>query len=113
MIGSLLMALGFYVLLLNVWVGVLVINILFLTFGEIFAFPFSNSFALSRAPRGQEGRYMVFYTMSFSLAHIMSSKTGMGIFELYGYQANWVVMGTLGLIAVICSVWVMKMVKKE
>lgn len=113
MIGSLLMALGFYVLLLNVWVGVLVINILFLTFGEIFAFPFSNSFALSRAPRGQEGRYMAFYTMSFSLAHIMSSKTGMGIFELYGYQANWVVMGTLGLIAVICSVWVMKMVKKE
>ena len=113
MFGSLFMALGFYVLLLNAWVGVLVINILFLTFGEIFAFPFSNSFALSRAPRGQEGRYMAFYTMSFSLAHIMSSKTGMGIFDRYGYLTNWMVMGTLGLIAVICSVWVMKMVREE
>jgi predicted MFS family arabinose efflux permease len=113
MFGSLFMAFGFYVLLLNAWVGVLVINILFLTFGEIFAFPFSNSFALSRAPRGQEGRYMAFYTMSFSLAHIMSSKTGMGIFDRYGYLTNWMVMGTLGLIAVICSVWVMKMVREE
>ncbi|UPQ79073.1 MFS transporter [Flavobacterium azooxidireducens] len=113
LVGSLFMALGFYVLLLDVWVGILVINILFLTFGEIFAFPFSNSFALGRAPRGQEGRYMAFYSMSFSLAHIMSSKTGMNIFDHFGYLTNWVVMGTLGLVAVGCSFWVMKMVREE
>lgn len=113
LIGSLCMTLGFYVLLFNAWAGILVINILFLTFGEIFAFPFSNSFALSRAPRGQEGRYMAFYSMSFSLAHIMSSKTGMGIFDHYGYLTNWVVMGTLGLVAVACSFLVMKMVRAE
>jgi len=111
--GSLCMALSFYVLLYNVWAGVLLINILFLTFGEMFAFPFSNSFALSRAPRGQEGRYMAFYTMSFSLAHIMSSKTGMEVIAHFGYQVNWMVMGTLGLIAVGCSIWVMKMVREE
>ncbi len=113
LVGSLFMALGFYVLLLNAWAGILVINVLFLTFGEIFAFPFSNSFALGRAPRGQEGRYMAFYSMSFSLAHIMSSKTGMNIFDHFGYLTNWVVMGTLGLVAVACSFWVMKMVRKE
>ncbi|RAR46977.1 putative MFS family arabinose efflux permease [Flavobacterium lacus] len=111
--GSLCMALSFYVLLINVWAGVLLINILFLTFGEMFAFPFSISFALSRAPRGQEGRYMAFYTMSFSLAHIMSSKTGMEVIAHFGYQVNWMVMGTLGLVAVGCSVWVMKMVREE
>lgn len=111
--GSLCMALSFYVLLYNVWAGVLLLNILFLTFGEMFAFPFSNAFALSRAPRGQEGRYMAFYTMSFSLAHIMSSKTGMEVIDYYGYQINWMVMGTLGLIAVGCSIWVMKMVREE
>lgn len=113
LVGSLFMALGFYVLLLNAWAGILVINVLFLTFGEIFAFPFSNSFALGRAPRGQEGRYMAFYSMSFSLAHIMSSKTGMNIFDHFGYLTNWVVMGTLGMVAVACSVWVMKMVREE
>lgn len=113
LVGSLFMALGFYVLLLNAWAGILVINVLFLTFGEIFAFPFSNSFALGRAPRGQEGRYMAFYSMSFSLAHIMSSKTGMNIFDHFGYLTNWVVMGTLGIVAVGCSFWVMKMVREE
>jgi predicted MFS family arabinose efflux permease len=113
LIGSLCMSIGFYTLLLNFWVGILVINILFLTFGEMFAFPFSNSFALSRAPRGQEGRYMAFYTMSFSLAHIMSSKSGMDVIDNFGYQINWIVMGTLGLVAVLCSVWVMKMVREE
>ena len=90
--GSFCMALGFFSLLINVWAGILVINILFLTFGEMFAFPFSNSFALSRAPRGQEGRYMALYTMSFSLAHIMSSKMGMELIAVFGYQMNWLVM---------------------
>ncbi|MCB0442919.1 MAG: MFS transporter [Flavobacterium sp.] len=113
LLGSLFMTLGFYILLFNAWTGILIINILFLTFGEIFAFPFSNSFALSRAPRGQEGRYMAFYSMSFSLAHIMSSKTGMGIFDHFGYLTNWLVMGTLGLIAVLCSISVINMTKKE
>lgn len=112
-VGSLCMAIGFYALLLNVWVGILVVNILFLTFGEMFAFPFSNSFALSRAPRGQEGRYMAFYTMSFSLAHIMSSKSGMDVIDHFGYQVNWVVMGTFGLVAAGCAVWVLKMVREE
>lgn len=113
LVGSLCMAMSFYALLFNAWVGILVVNILFLTFGEMFAFPFSNSFALSRAPRGQEGRYMAFYTMSFSLAHIMSSKSGMDVIDNFGYQNNWVLMGTLGLVAVVCSIWVMKMVREE
>ncbi len=111
--GTLAMAVGLYVLLLNMWVGILVISILFLTLGEMFAFPFSNSFALSRAPRGQEGRYMAFYTMSFSLAHIMSSKTGMDVIGFFGYQVNWLLMGSLGIMATLCCVWVIKMIKEE
>ena len=75
--GSLLMSISFYVLMINIWAGILVVSIIFITFGEMFIFPFSNSFALSRAPKGHEGRYMALFTMSFSLAHIASSKTGL------------------------------------
>jgi hypothetical protein len=39
---------------------------------------------------------MALFTMSFSLAHIASSKTGLTIIDAYGYQANWFVMGSLG-----------------
>ena len=113
LVGSLLMGISFFVLLLDAWAGILVISILFLTFGEMFAFPFSNAFALSRAPRGREGQYMGYYTMSFSVAHIASSKTGMEIIAHKGYLANWLTMGSLGMLAVILTFIVLKITKKE
>lgn len=111
--GSFLMAISFYVLLINTWAGILIISIIFITFGEMFIFPFSNSFALSRAPKGHEGRYMALFTMSFSLAHIASSKTGLEIIGHFGYQMNWLIMGTLGIIAVGCCIWLQKLVELE
>lgn len=111
--GSLMMTFGFVVLLMNVWVGVLVISMILMTFGEIFIFPFSNSFALSRAPKGHEGRYMGFFTMSFSLAHIGSSKVGMEIIARFGYQNNWIFMGSLGAFAVLCCVYLQKLLREE
>jgi predicted MFS family arabinose efflux permease len=111
--GSLLMTLSFYVLLINIWAGILIVSILFITFGEMFIFPFSNSFALSRAPKGHEGRYMALFTMSFSLAHIASSKTGLTIIDSYGYQANWFVMGSLGILSLASCIWLQKLVQKE
>ena len=111
--GCLLMSISFYVLLINIWAGMLVISILFITFGEMFIFPFSNSFALSRAPKGHEGRYMALFTMSFSLAHIASSKTGLEIIANFGYQANWFVMGTLGMLSLAGCIWLQKLVRQE
>jgi predicted MFS family arabinose efflux permease len=109
-IGSLFITLGYYILLLDSWAVILVISIILLTFGEIFSFPFVNAVALSRAPKGQEGQYMGFYTMSFSLAHIVSSKTGLEIIAHYNYQVNWFVMGTLGALSLFCCFWLNKMI---
>ena len=84
-----------------------------MTFGEMFAFPFANSFAMSRAPKGHEGRYMAIFTMSYSMAHILSAKTGMQIIESFGYQTNWFFMGSLGLVGVLLGYYTLKMVKEE
>ena len=111
--GSFLMSVSFYVLMINMWAGILIVSIIFITFGEMFIFPFSNSFALSRAPKGHEGRYMALFTMSFSLAHIASSKTGLEIIAAFGYQANWFVMGSLGILSVAGCIWLQKLVRKE
>ena len=54
--GCFLMAISLFLMLVNSWAGILVIMMLFMTVGEMFAFPFSNSVALSRAPKGQIGR---------------------------------------------------------
>jgi predicted MFS family arabinose efflux permease len=106
--GSLLMAMSYYILLYNGWAGILIISILFITIGEMFAFPFSNSFAMGRAPKGHEGRYMALYTMSFSLAHIVSSKLGMEMISRVGYQVNWIVMGTFGVVAAFVVIYLNK-----
>lgn len=111
--GCLAMAISIYLLLVNNWAGILIIMMIFMTFAEMFAFPFSNSFAMSRAPKGHEGRYMAIFTMSYSLAHILSAKTGMEIIDRFGYQTNWFFMGTLGAIGVLLFVWTINLVQKE
>jgi MFS family permease len=111
--GALCCSLGYFILLFDSWGFVLVISIVLLTFGEIFAFPFSNAVALDRAPKGQEGQYMGLFTMSFSLAHIACSKTGLDIIAHFGYTTNWIVMGSLGLVAVFCCLWLQRMIKAE
>lgn len=111
--GCLAMAISIYLLLINHWAGILIIMMIFMTFAEMFAFPFSNSFAMSRAPKGHEGRYMAIFTMSYSLAHILSAKTGMEVIDIFSYQANWFFMGTLGIIGVLLFIWTMKLVKYE
>lgn len=111
--GSLCIAAGYYILLFDSWVGILVISIILLTLGEIFSFPFANAVALNRAPKGQEGKYMGFYTMSFSLAHIASSKTGLEIIAHYNYLINWFIMGSLGMVAFTSGIWLDKMIHNE
>ena len=111
--GTLIMGISFYGLIINVWAGILVISMVLVSFGEMFSFPFSNSFALSRAQIGHEGRYMALYTMSFSLAHIVSSKMGMEIIANFGYQTNWFVMGSFGILAGLCCLWIEKLLQTE
>lgn len=112
-LGCLAMAISLYLLLVNQWAGILIIMMLFMTFGEMFVFPFSNSFAMSRAPKGHEGRYMAIFTMSYSTAHILSAEAGMDMIRLFSYQNNWFFMGTLGIIGVSLFVWTMKLITKE
>ena len=112
-LGCLAMAISMYLLLVNQWAGILIIMMLFMTFGEMFVFPFSNSFAMSRAQKGHEGRYMAIFTMSYSTAHILSAEAGMDMIRLFSYQNNWFFMGTLGIIGVLLFIWTMKLVKYE
>jgi MFS family permease len=100
-------------MLVNSWAGILLIMMLFMTFAEMFNFPFSNAFALSRAPKHHQGRYMAIFAMSYSLAHILSAKIGMVLIDTYGYQANWLFMGSLGIIGTLVGIYVFRLVEKE
>ncbi|RZJ68266.1 MAG: MFS transporter [Flavobacterium sp.] len=113
LLGAICMVFGFLVLLPDDWAGLLVLNIIFLSFGEIFAFPFSNAFAQNRAPKQRMGLYMGLFTMMFSLAHMVNSKIGMAIVSGFGYGANWMAMAGFGLVACALSAYLLKLTRKE
>jgi len=112
-LGTFLVSLSYFTLLINIWSGILIIGMLLITFGEMLNFPFSNTFAMGRAPKGHEGRYMALYTMSFSLAHITSAKLGLEIIARFGYQTNWFVMGIMGLIACFSFIYLNRMLLRN
>ncbi|MDW5290507.1 MFS transporter [Formosa sp. PL04] len=87
--GALLTAISFMFLNINSWVGFLVIGMLFMTIGEMIAFPFSNAFALERAKKGNQGEYMALYSISFSIAHIIAHNSGMHLIANFGYEITW------------------------
>ncbi|WP_431158764.1 MFS transporter [Winogradskyella poriferorum] len=108
-----LMCISFFILYQNFWIGIIIINMIIITFGEMLGFPYTNKFALNRAKSGVEGSYLALYAMAFSLSHIFSSKIGLSIVDQYGYQVNWVVTGTYGLVSIALAYWLIARTNKK
>jgi predicted MFS family arabinose efflux permease len=92
---------------------ILVVMMVFVTFGAMLTFPFANSFASSRAHIGLEAKYMSVFTMSYSFAHIFSAKMGMEIIQKFGYDINWLAIAILGTIALLLNLLLYSITKKE
>jgi predicted MFS family arabinose efflux permease len=107
--GILLLAVSFLVLNISNWVGFAVIGMLFMTYGEILGFPFSNSYALDRSKRGNQGAYMAMYSMSFSFAHILGPNIGMQLTAKFGFSFTWNIMAILLLLASLLLFWLLRL----
>ena len=112
-LGLFLVAISFIILNLTSWVGVLIIGILLMSTGEMIAFPFSNAFAIERAEKGNQGEYMAFYSISFSLAHIFSHNIGMQMIDKFGFETSWTVITLLSFIGVLILLYLLHFLKKE
>lgn len=111
--GTVLVSISFLLINLTGWVGILLVGMIFLTIGEMIAFPFSNSFALKRAEGGKQGSYMALYSIAFSIGHIFGHNTGMQLIDKFGYTLTWNVMILLSLISCGLIMYVIFMVRKE
>ncbi len=112
-VGTFLLGISFLVLNFSTWIGIVVIGMIFMTFGEMLGFPFSNSYALDRSQRGNQGEYMAMYSMSFSFAHILGPNVGMHLSDKYGFTFTWYVMALLLLIACFLLIWLNRLVKRD
>ena len=112
-IGLLLTGISFLVLLVTNWVGILVIGMLFMTIGEMIAFPFSNAFVMERAKTGKQGEYMAYYSISFSISHIFGHNMGLQMVDNLGFNTTWGVFTLLSVIGLFFLLLLMKMMKTE
>ena len=100
-----LIAISYFVFNIEGGIWILIVNMLLITVGEMFGFPFTNSIAMNSSPKGKEGSYMAMYTMAFSFAHLFSAKLGFIWIDSYGFTATWYIIGIIGFIAFILSFW--------
>ncbi|MGJ8745489.1 MDR family MFS transporter [Polaribacter sp.] len=112
-IGLFLVAISFIILNLTSWVGILIIGMLFMTVGEMIAFPFSNAFAVERAKKGNQGEYMALYSIAFSLSHIFSHNSGMQMVAKFGFEFTINMITIFALFGVFVLFILMRILKKE
>ena len=113
LIGVILTALSFIVINLTGWFGALVIGMVLMTFGEMIVFPFSNSLALNRSIKGNQGQYMAYYSISFSIAHIFGHSIGMNLVANLGYTSTWYIITLVALSSAAFMLFLIHFLRKE
>jgi len=68
------------------------------TFGEIFALPFMNSYWISRTQPTNRGQYAALYTMAWSAAQTLGPMGGALLAENAGFKVLWWTVGGLCII---------------
>ena len=111
--SSFLMGISFVFLLFDNFWQILILHMFLITVGEMISFPFTNTFAMNRAKKGYEGKYMAWYSISFSFAHILCPILSFTIIEQFSYKTNWSLTAVYGLIAMILSVWLYRILKNS
>lgn len=111
--GLLSMAFSYCFLLIDHSIIAILAMIVFMTIGIMLTFPFANSFTKNRSYKKQEGKFMAVFTMSYSVAHIISTKTGMTIISKYGYNTNWLFLASLGFVGFLFAYYLVFIVVKE
>jgi predicted MFS family arabinose efflux permease len=71
--------------------AVAVLFMLIITFGEMFCLPFMNSFWIGRSKDHNRGQYAALYTISYSLANIVSPTTGAFVVQHLGFRPWWAI----------------------
>lgn len=103
--GIILLIIAFVTLVLVKSIWMLILNILLLTFSEMLAMPFMSTHSLQRAEKRNTGDYMALYAMSWSVALILAPLFGSQIIAWQGYQALWLSIAGIGLIALLGFRW--------
>lgn len=99
-IGTVLMAVSFFILNIPVSAGlaIAITAMLIMTFAEMSAMPFMNSYYISRSSEGNRGQYAALYTMAWSAAQVIGSTAGTQVAYATGFNNLWWIIGGISLL---------------
>ena len=98
--GTIIMAFSFFILNIPFLSGFLiaVLSTLLITFAEMVAMPFMNSWYISRSSEGNRGQYAALYVMAWSAAQVIGSTSGTQIAYAAGFNNLWWIIGGICLL---------------
>ena len=82
------------------------IVVIIITFSEMLAMPFMNSFWVSRTTAHNRGEYAALYSMSWSAAQIIAPFLGSNLINYGGFYLMWWVLGAVSMVSSV-GYWVM------
>lgn len=73
--------------------------IVLVSFGEILAMPFMNSYWITRTQPSNRGQYAALYTMAWSAAQVIGPAGGAQLAERFGFPVLWYTVAIVALLA--------------
>jgi predicted MFS family arabinose efflux permease len=96
--GTLLMALAYCMLSVFLMTHSLaMLLVIVITFAEMMAMPFMNSYWIGRSKLHNRGQYAALYTMAWSVAQTLGPMLGAQVAEKQGFKALWWIVSGLSL----------------
>ena len=100
--GTLLMTAAYCILnLFYISALMAFVMVICITFAEILAMPFMNSYWIGRSKPYNRGQYAALYTMAWSVAQTFGPMGGAQVAEHFGFSTLWWVVASLSLLAAI------------
>ncbi len=96
-LGALLLSVSYLSLLFITTIHAFVLLIVVISFSEMFAMPFMNSFMNKRSTSTSRGQYAALYAMAWSTAQTTLPIVATQTIAFAGYNALWILMTTLSL----------------
>jgi predicted MFS family arabinose efflux permease len=78
-----------------------IIVVILITFSEMFAMPFMNSFWISRTTPHNRGEYAALYSMSWSAAQIIAPFFGSTLIAYGGFILLWWILGGISIVSAV------------
>ena len=110
--GSCLACIGFGILPLGSTFAFVIFSMVIITIGEMLMFPTATGFAAERSAGRDQGMYMSWYAMTYSLAAVIAPLTGALIYEV-DPDIFWYFSNVIGVLVLLGFYWLAKTLQRD